>query len=129
MDCRPSQSQIPASTPVQAAPTPSSATLSIRQIARLYAREQILISPITWTSRHVELLRCSFKDPVLLSPDTKLDFHPLKNDGHPFVRGYLRSWMKYTYRQKNIQRLLTAPECPLRSRYAANSASVRYFFY
>ncbi|KAL7794504.1 hypothetical protein V8C37DRAFT_375800, partial [Trichoderma ceciliae] len=114
MNCCSSLPRISAPASTQTPPT-SSDILSIRQIARLYAGEQIIVSPITWTGRHIELLRCSFTDPIFLSSNTELKFPP-EHDGHAYVKGYLRSWMKYTYRQKSLQRLLTAPECPLRSR-------------
>lgn len=116
MNCCSSRSQIsaPALIPTQTV-SKSSDPLSIWQIARLHPRERILVAPITWTSRHLELLGCSFQDAVAAPPNTELDL-PVGNDGYPYVKEYLRSWIKYTYRQSNIQRLLTMPECPLSCR-------------
>ncbi|KAF4511701.1 hypothetical protein G6O67_003473 [Ophiocordyceps sinensis] len=42
------------------APPPSR---SISQIVRLHCRERLLVRPIYWTDRHLELLGCSFGEP------------------------------------------------------------------
>ncbi|PGH30946.1 hypothetical protein GX50_06303 [[Emmonsia] crescens] len=41
------------------------AALSIYQLARLNCRERLLVDPLQWTSRHVELLQCFFEKPSL----------------------------------------------------------------
>ncbi|KAM4060565.1 hypothetical protein HRG_014276 [Hirsutella rhossiliensis] len=51
-------------------PSPSfdpSAPLSILQLTRRHCRERLLVPPIRWTDRHLELLRCSFGDPSFAS--------------------------------------------------------------
>ena len=37
--------------------------LSLNQILRLHPRERLLVPPLQWTSRHLELLQCSFDPP------------------------------------------------------------------
>lgn len=48
--------------------------LSIFGIARRYCRERILVRPLRWASRHLELLRISFGEPSL-APSTSLSDH------------------------------------------------------
>ncbi|KAL6692146.1 hypothetical protein J3F84DRAFT_384340 [Trichoderma pleuroticola] len=113
MNCCSSRSQISASSHPAAAVSPASPdTLSIRRIARRYAGEQILVSPISWTSRHLELLGVSFQEPIPAPSNTNLEF-PQGHDGSLYVKEYLRAWWKFSCRLHNIQRLLAAPECPL----------------
>lgn len=58
-------------TPMRSSSSPSShsslfpAALSIYQLARLNCRERLLVDPLQWTSRHVELLQCFFEKPSL----------------------------------------------------------------
>jgi hypothetical protein len=42
----------------------SSRPLSLHQILTLYSRERLLVHPLRWTSRHLELLQCSFGQPT-----------------------------------------------------------------
>ncbi|KAL6866664.1 hypothetical protein J3F83DRAFT_117833 [Trichoderma novae-zelandiae] len=121
MDVCPSPPQIsasasdtaPVASPASPASTASSDALSIRQIARLYARERILISPISWTGRHVELLGCSFEEPIPASSNTSIEFPP-EHDGSVCVKSYLRDWWRYGVRLRALPRILALPECPLR---------------
>src|SRR6266566_8644736 len=46
----------------------SSSTASLYHLARLNCRERLLVDPLRWTGRHLELLQCSFKDPSPASP-------------------------------------------------------------
>ncbi|KAM0255048.1 hypothetical protein ACHAQJ_006197 [Trichoderma viride] len=41
-------------------PSPPKAPLSLYDIARRYCREGIIVQPLNWTGRHLELLQCSF---------------------------------------------------------------------
>ncbi|KYK59835.1 hypothetical protein DCS_00969 [Drechmeria coniospora] len=50
-----------ASPPPQTSPN-FSPVLSIRQLALTHCREKIFVTPLFWTNRQLELLRCSFSD-------------------------------------------------------------------
>ncbi|KAM4056870.1 hypothetical protein HRG_003733 [Hirsutella rhossiliensis] len=54
-------------SPPCSAPT---APLSVSQLVRLHRRERLLVRPIHWTDRHLELLGCSFGDPSRAPPKT-----------------------------------------------------------
>ncbi|KAL7915892.1 hypothetical protein GGI35DRAFT_430916 [Trichoderma velutinum] len=46
-------------------------TLSIKQLLRLHPRDKLLVHPLEWTSRHVEVLQCSFEDSPPPPPSQK----------------------------------------------------------
>ncbi|KAK2810949.1 hypothetical protein FQN50_002540 [Emmonsiellopsis sp. PD_5] len=88
-------------SPASSIPTSSVATLSIYQLARLYHHEQLLVDPFHWTSRHVELLQCSFEEPVCASSslppsDPETSDHVEGNTGEGYVKALFtthhRSW-------------------------------------
>ncbi|OJD27903.1 hypothetical protein ACJ73_00696 [Blastomyces percursus] len=58
--------------PLPPSPSPSlpPAALSIYELARLNCRERLLVPPIQWAGRHVELLQFSFEEPCP-APDQK----------------------------------------------------------
>ncbi|KAL7958819.1 hypothetical protein V8C34DRAFT_313821 [Trichoderma compactum] len=43
-------------------------TLSIKQLLRLHPRDRLLVRPLEWTGRHLEVLQCSFEDSRPPSP-------------------------------------------------------------
>ncbi|KAH7309112.1 hypothetical protein B0I35DRAFT_441465 [Stachybotrys elegans] len=53
---------------------PSLASMSINQITRIYCRERLIVNPLYWTSRQLELLQCSFTDPVPAPIPTRFEF-------------------------------------------------------
>ncbi|PGH00051.1 hypothetical protein AJ79_08322 [Helicocarpus griseus UAMH5409] len=50
--------------------TPDESKLSIYELARLYCRERLLVDPLWWTGRHVELLQFTFETPTI-APNPK----------------------------------------------------------
>ncbi|KKZ64275.1 hypothetical protein EMCG_09737 [[Emmonsia] crescens] len=89
----------------QAAPP---ATLSIYQLARLNCREQLIIEPLWWTSRHVELLQCSFKEPSVAPMQSNFN---AERSGGAYVRT-LFDHHKYGWREFRIRQILSGPKCP-----------------
>ncbi|TFB05117.1 hypothetical protein CCMA1212_002416, partial [Trichoderma ghanense] len=45
-------------------PKAPTATPSINQLLRLHCRERLVLHPVEWTHRHLELLECSFEQPI-----------------------------------------------------------------
>ncbi|KND91061.1 hypothetical protein TOPH_04413 [Tolypocladium ophioglossoides CBS 100239] len=100
---------------IEAAPqSPSWAALSIYETARRHCRERILVQPLLWTSRHLELLHCSFSDPYPAPPITVQSNFTGTRDGTKYLRRFFRPI--YTSRTLAIQRFLSDPECPLECR-------------
>ena len=91
----------------------SPAVLSINQLARLNCREQLIIDPLQWTSRHVELLQCSFEEPSLAISITQSSFTDGRT-GFSFVKT-LFNRSNYGWREFEMRQILAAPECPLMS--------------
>jgi hypothetical protein len=44
----------------------SSEAISIRDVARHYNRERIIVGPLLWTARHVQLLGFKFTEPWII---------------------------------------------------------------
>lgn len=73
--------------------------MSIYQLARLNNHERLLVDPVTWTSRHVELLQFFF-DAFTKLPSTEADCDMKNPTGHAreaqrlFERAY-GTWQIY----------------------------------
>ncbi|OJD11218.1 hypothetical protein ACJ73_09585 [Blastomyces percursus] len=100
--------------PLPPSPSPSlpPAALSIYELARLNCRERLLVPPIQWTGRHVELLQFSFEEPCPAPRSEK--------SGFP-ITGYQHAKTLFTFsgpgwREGTIEDILAEPECPLESR-------------
>ncbi|RFU27631.1 hypothetical protein B7463_g8717, partial [Scytalidium lignicola] len=103
--------------PSSPSPQPSSslAALSIYQVARLYCRERLIVNPLQWTSRHVELLQCFFEEPSLAKQPNFVDGHIGKQDGSHFVKEFGSPSTK-ARRQQGIRGILAGSECPFTAR-------------
>ncbi|PNY27615.1 Uncharacterized protein TCAP_02464 [Tolypocladium capitatum] len=91
---------------------PSWASVSIYETARRHCRERILVQPLQWTSRHLELLQCSFTDPRPAPPTAQSNFTG-DRDGRKYMRHFFVCTYKYVGRECSIRALLASPECPL----------------
>ncbi|KAK5994818.1 hypothetical protein PT974_03202 [Cladobotryum mycophilum] len=52
----------------------SSPNLSISQLVRRHCRERLIVDPLHWTNRHLELLQCLFEAPSPAPPDSTANF-------------------------------------------------------
>ncbi|KAL6880935.1 hypothetical protein J3F83DRAFT_15825 [Trichoderma novae-zelandiae] len=94
------------------------AALSLHGIARRHCREEILVTPLRWTGRHLELLQCSFEKP-LPEPITAATYSVTEADyseersGTPHLEDFFRYYYKAVFREQGIRLLLTMDGCPL----------------
>lgn len=94
-----------------ASPAPSAAALSVNQLTRLHCRERLLVAPLFWTSRHLELLQCSFGDPSPAPPTARSDFTG-PGSGLRFIRRMFAVW-KVCTRENGMRNILAYSDCPL----------------
>lgn len=85
--------------------------LSINQLAQRHCRERLLVPPLYWTERQLELLRCSFDDAVPASPIASYHFTGERN-GAKFI-GLLVKRTEAFFREQGIVGLIASDECPL----------------
>lgn len=87
------------------------AALSIYHIVKLHCRERLVVHPILWTERQVELLQFCFEKSSMAPPTDPPDFDT-GSSGSGYVqkmfdRGYYR-WVEFSMR-----RVFTVSHCPL----------------
>ena len=85
--------------------------ISINQRLRLHNRERLVVRPLYWTRRHLELLGCSFGEPQ----PGPLDVQPkLTGDrnGRDFIAAMIHSWTNFT-RDKPLVLLVAETDTPL----------------
>ncbi|OTA08493.1 hypothetical protein A9Z42_0001940 [Trichoderma parareesei] len=96
----------------------SQAALSLYGIARRHCREEILVTPLRWTGRHLELLQCSFGKP-LAEPTTAATHSMTEEDyseersGTLHLEDFFRYYYKAQFREQGIRLLLTRDGSPL----------------
>ncbi|PFH57863.1 hypothetical protein XA68_14457 [Ophiocordyceps unilateralis] len=95
-------------------PSDSRPTLSINQLARIYPRERLLVKPLFWTKRQLELLQVSFDQPRPAPPITRFAFTGEKS-GEKVARSLLTMSL-LTDRELAVDRVLANPVCPLKIR-------------
>ncbi|KAK2794468.1 hypothetical protein FQN50_009900 [Emmonsiellopsis sp. PD_5] len=105
----------PSSSSSTSTSTSSLAALSVSRLARLYNRERLLVNPFYWTSRHVELLQCSFEKPVLASSsllpaDSEPSYHIEGKTGAFLVQRVLKYY--FDSRKPTIRRIFSFDESP-----------------
>lgn len=89
--------------------------LSLDRILRLHNREELLVPPFQWTSRHLELLQCSFDPP---SPSTPRQWRfkaPFTDRRAATIAYRWASTFGLGFRIGFIRDLLADPDGPLRS--------------
>ncbi|POR37669.1 Uncharacterized protein TPAR_02135 [Tolypocladium paradoxum] len=92
--------------------SPSCSALSMYETARRHCRERILVQPLLWTRRHLELLQCSFSDPRPAPPTAQFNSTGARDGTECLSRFFLQTH-KYVSRECAIRAFLAAPECPL----------------
>jgi hypothetical protein len=85
--------------------------MSINQLARAHCREKIIVAPLYWTNRHLELLQCSFAKPERAPPTTRSEFRDERN-GSRFIAKMLKHWSSIG-RDDAIEDLISENDCPL----------------
>ncbi|RFU73819.1 hypothetical protein TARUN_8425 [Trichoderma arundinaceum] len=117
----PSTTETTSAAPVSSSskePASPPAPLSLYGIARLHCREEILISPLRWTGRHLELLQCSFGKPlpepvtVAATSVTEADYTE-EITGTPYLKEFFNFYYKALFREQGMRLLLTNDACPL----------------
>ncbi|KAL7938260.1 hypothetical protein V8C35DRAFT_291416 [Trichoderma chlorosporum] len=94
------------------------AKTSLYGIIRQHCREELIINPVRWTARHLELLQCSFEQ-LLPEPLTPAKFAVTQNDydaqfsGTPHLHEFFHYYYKVLCREQGIRLLLTSDGCPL----------------
>ncbi|KAM0260890.1 hypothetical protein ACHAQJ_002509 [Trichoderma viride] len=94
------------------------APLSLNGITRRYCREELIVSPIRWTGRHVELLQFSFTElipePVTAATTvvTEKDYSEEKS-GTRHLKDFFDFYYKPLMREQGIWLLITTDACPL----------------
>lgn len=97
---------------------PPQIALSLYGIARRHCREEIIISPLRWTGRHLELLQCSFSKPLpepvtaAANSVTEADYSK-ERSGTPHLHEFFHYYYKALFREQGIRLLLTTDGCPL----------------
>lgn len=92
-------------------------TLSIKQLLRLHPRDKLLVHPLEWTGRHLEVLQCSFEDSL---PPPPSQGHLDEVGGIPATRAFIYSMKKMTAdevwlrRDAAIRYIVGSDDCPLR---------------
>lgn len=95
-------------------PSPPAAA-SIYGIVRRHCRERLLVPPLLWTNRHLELLQMSFDEPTLAPETERLDYYSKrwsKPVGKRVLKSYLKRFDLLEYREKYIQALFYGWESP-----------------
>ncbi|UKZ74576.1 hypothetical protein TrVFT333_002246 [Trichoderma virens FT-333] len=104
---------------------PSDEPLSLYAIAIRHCRERLIVQPLAWTNRQLELLQCSFSEPSAASPALQSNFI-CRNDGTIFLNNFFRLqpiWPTWPSRETAIRMLLASPDCPLEA-----SINLRVYF-
>ncbi|KAL6901328.1 hypothetical protein GGI43DRAFT_383658 [Trichoderma evansii] len=102
----------PSSTPS----TPASS--SLYGIVRRHCRERLLVRPIFWTNRHLELLQISFDEPSPAPETDKLDYYSKRScklPGKGVMRDYLRRFHLLECREEYIHALFCGFDSPFTS--------------
>ncbi|KAL6698077.1 hypothetical protein J3F84DRAFT_366430 [Trichoderma pleuroticola] len=92
-------------------------TLSIKQLFRLHPRDKLLVRPLEWTGRHLEVLQCSFEDSIPPSPSQE---HLDEVDGIPVNKVCVTAARELPTdqagweREGSIKYIIGSDECPLR---------------
>ncbi|KAL5086054.1 hypothetical protein Trisim1_009682 [Trichoderma cf. simile WF8] len=92
-------------------------TLSIKQLLRLHPRDKLLVHPLEWTGRHLEVLQCSFEDSLPPPPSQE---HLDEVDGIPATKGFVYAMRKmaaneiWLRRDAAIRYIVGSDDCPLR---------------
>jgi hypothetical protein len=84
--------------------------LSIAEVARCYCRERLLVAPLFWTARHLELLQCYFSGPIQ-APPPRVDFSGERDGRRPI--GRISSW-SITSRENTIRNLVSSEDSPFK---------------
>jgi hypothetical protein len=97
-------------------PTPSPpAAESLYGIIRRHGRERLLVRPLYWTNRHLELLQISFDEPTLAPETERLDYYSKRQSrfvGKRVMRSYLQRFDLLEYREKCIRALFCGFDSP-----------------
>lgn len=73
--------------------------MSIYELARRYSREEILVEPLKWTGRHLQLLEFSFTEPCAANPKPHSSYSN-QSSGMEYIASYLCDRKKYTPESK-----------------------------
>lgn len=106
------------SSPASIAPrcaASQSQPLSLDQILRLYQWEELLVQPFKWTSRHLEVLQCSFDPPSPFTPRRRRHFPPHGDRKAARFACYWASNFGIGVRIRFVRELLAHENSPLRS--------------
>ncbi|KAL7926468.1 hypothetical protein ACQKWADRAFT_140662 [Trichoderma austrokoningii] len=99
--------------------TPSSPDASsLYGIIRRHCRETLLVKPLFWTNRHLELLRISFDEPCLAPKTDRLDHYAKRSPryvGKRVMRSYLEQFHLLEYREKCIRAMFCGSDSPFLS--------------
>lgn len=94
------------------APPAAAPAASIHQLIRLHSRERLIVHPLKWTHRHLELLQCLFEEPTEEAAAIGVDAPPVVHVA-PYV-GPVRALAEkqseeaYTWRELQVAWLLAA---------------------
>lgn len=104
------------STSQPSQPSPPLETLSIKQLVRLHPRDKLLVRPLEWTGRHLEVLQCSFEDSPPPSPSQEhldeIDRIPAKESMYAMKK--MATGGVWQRREASIRYIVGSDDCPLR---------------
>ncbi|KAL6893432.1 hypothetical protein GGI43DRAFT_185630 [Trichoderma evansii] len=94
------------------------APLSLFGITRRHCREELFVSPVRWTGRHVELLHFSFTGPfpepvTVASTETTEGEYSEERSGTRHLKDFFDYYYKPIFREQGIWLLITTDACPL----------------
>ncbi|KAK0764286.1 hypothetical protein N5P37_003685 [Trichoderma harzianum] len=91
-------------------------TLSIKQLIRSHPRDKLLVRPLEWTGRHLEVLQCSFEDSPPPSPSQEhldeVDRIPAKESMYTMKN--MAAGDVWQSREASIRYIVGSDDCPLR---------------
>lgn len=94
------------------------APLSIFGITRRHCREELYVSPVKWSGRHVELLHFSFHGPyaepvtAAWTETTEAEYSEQRS-GTRHLKDFFNFYYKPVMREQGIWQLITSDGCPL----------------
>ncbi|KAL7940977.1 hypothetical protein V8C42DRAFT_336089 [Trichoderma barbatum] len=92
----------------------SNETQSLYGIVRRHCRERLLVEPLRWTKRHLEVLRCSFSESFAPAPELLLNT-VYTCDGTKHLKRFFGFMPGFARRETSVRQLIASRDCPLTS--------------
>lgn len=91
--------------------------LSIYQLLRIHCRERLIVHPLLWTNRQLELLQCSFGEFSVAPPSVSRSVFAGELSGREHIGDLLRWMSQMPVREGAIENIIAQDDCPLVARF------------